>query len=74
MLAELEALRARNAVLEEDMTALKTSHQRAEQELDEMSDEQLRDYVTSNTGKTPVGTLPRKQLKRMAMEATGKAA
>jgi hypothetical protein len=74
MAAELEALRARNAVLEDDVTAMKAAHQRADQELEEMSDEQLRDYVTANTGKTPVGTLPRKQLKRMAMEATGKAA
>jgi hypothetical protein len=69
MLAELEVLRARNAVLEEDMTLLKTAKARAEAEFDSMSDEQLRDYITANTGSAPQGTLPRKSLKRMAMEA-----
>jgi hypothetical protein len=69
MLAELEALRARNAVLEDDNNALKSAKARAEKEFDGMSDDGLRDYITANTGKAPHGTLPRKTLLRMAMEA-----
>jgi hypothetical protein len=71
--AELEVLKARNAVLEEDMSALKTARQRAENEIDEMSDTQLREYVAAQTGSVPQGVLPRKTLKRMAMEARADA-
>ncbi|HEX3412880.1 MAG TPA: hypothetical protein VHT00_14265 [Stellaceae bacterium] len=67
--AELEVLRARNAVLEEDVVSLRSAKARAEKEFEDMSDEQLRDYVTANTGGKPHGTLPRKSLLRMAMEA-----
>jgi hypothetical protein len=69
MEAELEALRARNAVLEEDMTTLKSMRQQTESALEDMSDEQLREYITAQTGSPPQGVLPRKTLKRMAMEA-----
>jgi hypothetical protein len=69
MLVELEALRARNAVLEDDNSLLRSARAREEKEFEEMSDEALRDYITAQTGKAPHGTLPRKTLKRMALEA-----
>ena len=34
-----------------------------------MSEQQLRDYITTHSGQAPVGGLPRKTLLRMAMEA-----
>lgn len=67
--AELEALRAQNAVLQEDNAALRSARQQAERELEEMSDEQLSGYITSQTGSPPQGVLPRKVLKRMALDA-----
>jgi hypothetical protein len=69
MLAELEVLRAQNAVLQEDMAALKNGNARAEKEFDGMSDDALREYIGAQTGSVPQGTLPRKTLKRMAMDA-----
>jgi hypothetical protein len=65
MQAELEALRAKNAVLEEDLAAAKAG----DGEFDAMSLEQLRDYITVNTGHPPVGSANRKTLLRMAAEA-----
>jgi hypothetical protein len=62
--SELEAMRARNAVLEEDVARLKEN---AEGEFAEMSIEQLRDFITSNSGHAPQGTINRKGLLRMAM-------
>jgi hypothetical protein len=73
MAAELEALRARNAVLEEDikLKALRAAETKsADGDLDEMTSEQLRDYVTTHTGQAPIGNLNHKTLKRMAAEAT----
>lgn len=64
--AELESLRARNALLEEDAKAIKTASDN-EGEFAEMSIEQLRDYVATNSGKPPLGTPNRKALIRMAM-------
>ena len=64
---ELEALRARNAVLEEDNEALKKSG--GEGQFKEMTTDQIRDYVTANTGQEPIGNLNRKALVRMALEA-----
>ena len=66
MMAELEALRAKNALLEEDVETLKSA---AEGEFAGMSLDQLRDYITSNTGHAPAGALNRKTLLRMANEA-----
>ena len=74
MAAELEALRARNAVLEGDV-ALRSERaavqpQEAPTDFDDMTAEQLRDYVTTHTGHAPVGgSLKHKDLKRMAIEA-----
>jgi len=68
MAAELEALRSRNAVLEEDVEALKLK-QAGEGQFKDMSDDQVRDYITANSGgQTPQGNLPRKILVRMALD------
>jgi hypothetical protein len=70
LMAELEAMRARNAVLEEDAKLLKARiPQTAERDFDEMDVEQLRAYIISHTGQPPVGTaLNHKALKRLALE------
>jgi len=68
LMQQLEALKARNAVLEEDQKAL-TARQAAESEFDGMSAEALRDFIATNTGHTPQGTINRKTLIRMAMDA-----
>jgi hypothetical protein len=65
--AELEALRAKNAILQEDLEAAKNN--RVDAEFEGMSLEALRDYITANTGHPPVGTANRKTLLRMAMDA-----
>lgn len=65
--AELEALRARNAVLEEDNEVLKKSG--GEGMFKDMTDEQVREYITTHTGSAPVGALHRKVLLRMALDA-----
>jgi hypothetical protein len=64
--AELEALRARNAILEEDNEALKLNG--AEGEFEAMTLEQLRAFIKANTGHEPAGQLNRKTLLRMAMD------
>jgi len=65
--AELEALRARNAVLEEDNEALKKTG--GEGQFRDMTEDQIREYITTNTGHAPTGNLNRKTLVRMAMDA-----
>jgi len=65
--AELEALRARNAVLEEDNEALKRTG--GEGPFKEMTEKQIRDYIATHTGHAPTGDLNRKTLVRMAMDA-----
>jgi hypothetical protein len=73
--AELEALRARNRVLEDDNAALKSAPKESLKEsFDDMSVEQLREYITERTGHAPHGALSQKVLKRMAEDATTKAA
>lgn len=76
MAAELEALRARNAVLEEDAKLLRSRGvaPRAEDEFADMTPEQLRDYIATHTGQMPVGNPNPKTLMRMAAEAKPKAA
>jgi hypothetical protein len=72
MAAELEALRARNAVLEEDAQRRNAQAQEAgkiSETFDEMTTEQLREYITTHTGQAPVGgNLNHKALKRLASE------
>lgn len=77
MAAELEALRARNTVLEEDAklkASRATGGKTSEDEYDEMTSEQLRDYIATHTGQVPIGNPNHKTLKRMAAEARPKAA
>jgi hypothetical protein len=65
MSAELEALRARNATLEEDVEALKNS--RIDAEFKDMSVEQLKQYIAAHAGHVPAGSNNRKTLEQMAM-------
>jgi hypothetical protein len=67
MQIELDALRARNLVLEDDLERAKKAP-RAD-EFEEMSDDQLRDYIKTHTGHAPQGQLARKTLVRMATDA-----
>jgi len=65
--AELEQLKARNAILEEDAAAHAQREKNAEAEFDNMTIDGLRDYITTNTGQAPIGSLNRKTLVRMAI-------
>ena len=67
MVAELEALKARNAILEEDLQG-KKQRESDEGEFEPMTLEELREYITTNTGRGVVGQPSRKTLVRMAME------
>ena len=81
--AELEAMKQRNEMLENDLKILKEKAAAAAAKeavksngepstdalFDDMTTEQLRDFVTSQTGQAPIGTLTRKVLVRMASEA-----
>lgn len=63
--AELESLRSRNQLLEEDNERIKAA-QAVDGEFADMSLEQLREYITVQTGKPPLGTLNRSSLIRLA--------
>jgi len=65
---ELEQLRARNAILEEDLAAKKAIEANAEGEFAEMDLPQLREYIKTHTGQAPMGSMNRKTLVRMALE------
>jgi hypothetical protein len=68
--AELEALRSANALMQEDLKLLKErTKEPGEDEFDSMSLDQLRDFITANTGQTPQGAINRKTLARMARQA-----
>jgi hypothetical protein len=72
--AELDALRAKNAAMEEAIATLQANKRPAvtfepADEFDGMSLDQLRDYITSNTGQAPLGSLNRKNLLRLARSA-----
>jgi len=68
--AELEALRARNSLLEEDFKALQVAKEKrgAEAEFDDMTNEQLRDYIEAKTGQPVQGQPVRRTLVRAAMD------
>ena len=72
MVAELEQLKARNAILEEDAKHLATLKpdrgDKADAMFEDMTTEQIRDYITTNSGHAPHGTISRKTLLRMAMD------
>lgn len=74
--SELEQMRARNAVLEEDLKAARERAPSAEpqDEFEDMSMQQLRDMVTNVTGHAPYGNLNRKTLARMIKDHREKAA
>jgi hypothetical protein len=81
MMAELEALKARNAILEEDLARKKQLDEiddakptEAVSEFDGMTLDQLREFVTARSGHAPHGSLNRKTLTRMARETQSKAA
>jgi len=78
MLLELEALRARNETLEADNSILKHQIKPPEpagDRFEDMSPDQLREYITTNTGHAPQGSINPKTLLRMARDAQpGKAA
>jgi hypothetical protein len=67
-------LRAKNAAMEETLASLQAAARPQvtfdpADEFDGMSLEQLRDYITSNTGQAPLGSLNRKNLLRLARSA-----
>lgn len=66
---ELEALRARNVILEEDLASLRALKARAESEFAEMSDDAIKEFIAAHTGHRPQGNPNRKTLIRMALEA-----
>ncbi len=65
--AELEALRAKNMALAEDNEALKKTG--GEGQFKDMDLDQIRDFITTQTGQAPIGSLNRKALVRMALDA-----
>ena len=65
---ELEQLRARNAILEEDLAGKKAREANAESEFEVMQLDELCVLITTNTGQAPHGSLNRKTLVRMANE------
>jgi hypothetical protein len=76
LMAELEAMKARAAVLEDDNATLKAQQQQKHEHeasgddlLDGMSNEQLKDLVAAGTGNRPVGNPSRKSLLRMAADS-----
>ena len=71
--AELEALRAVNAVMAEDLAMLKAQQTAPSagpaDEYEGMDLPQLREFITIHTGQAPLGALNRKTLVRMARNA-----
>jgi hypothetical protein len=68
-------LRAKNQLLEEDMARLRIRGEEVvDKQFDTMTDAELRDYVTVNTGHEPHGSLNRKTLTRMAVAARNEKA
>jgi hypothetical protein len=66
MQAEIDALKARNAILEEDLKFKQANEARMKSEFKEMTLEQLREYITINSGQPPLGALNRNQLAKLA--------
>jgi len=67
---ELEALRARLAVVEQDNELLKQRHTLLANEFENMTSDEICAYIKTHTGVAPVGQVPHKNLIRMAIEAT----
>jgi hypothetical protein len=67
--AEVDALRAKMQVLEDDNAALKNrALSSGEAKFEAMTLEQLREFIRANTGHSPAGLLNKKALIRLAME------
>lgn len=77
---ELEQIKARNVILEEDMRLLKeraaaeAAAKNEDPEFAGMSLDQLRELITTNTGHAPRGNADRKTLIRMARDSQQKVA
>lgn len=67
LVAELEAMRARQTILEEDNAALKRANG-ADGQFEDMTDDAIRKFIKTHTGHEPQGDLPRKTLVRMATD------
>lgn len=65
--AELEAMKAKNQVLEDDAKVF-ASDKPPTKEFEGMTDAQLREHIEALTGVAPKGNLPRRTLLRMAMD------
>jgi hypothetical protein len=73
--AQLEAALAAKQALEDDNRALAarlTAESSGDEMFDAMSDTQLKEYITANTGARPVGNPARKTLLRSALECKPK--
>jgi hypothetical protein len=74
MQAEMEALRAKNQAMEEDIAKLKAAAPKAgvkfepADQFSGMNMEQLRDYITTHTGQAPIGAVNTNTLRRMARD------
>ena len=66
--ADLDALRAKMAVMEEDNALLKHKSVSGEARFEAMDIEALREFITTNTGHSPMGSLNKKALIRLAMK------
>jgi hypothetical protein len=69
--AEMEAMRARQQILEEDNAVMKqrlTVVSTAEARFEDMTLEQLREFIRTNTGHAPTGLLNKKALVKLALE------
>jgi hypothetical protein len=73
---ELEAAVQKNAVLEEDLKILqeRAGSDKPDTMFDDMTNEQLRSYIETNSGHPPRGNLNRKMLMRMAETCKPRAA
>jgi hypothetical protein len=65
-------MRAKMQVLEEDNALLKHKQLSGEAAFETMTLEQLREYITVNSGQPPVGALNKRGLVRLAMEIPAK--
>jgi hypothetical protein len=66
--AEMEALRARLSVFEEDKAAAKNIRESREARFEAMSNEQIREFLKENSGHSPVGNVSKQNLIKLALE------
>jgi hypothetical protein len=68
MEAELEALKARNQVLEDDLKSQPAFNEQEPSEFEGMTDDEIKEHIKSLTGVTPRGNPSRRTLIRMARD------